>query len=109
MDQRYQRQTLFRDRQDGQERLLAATAVIVCGATGSALANLLVRAGVAAARIIDRDFIELNNLQRRSSLTRTISPPTCPKRKLRAASCRANSGSPSSRLSPTLTPATFST
>lgn len=63
---RYQRQTLFREiGQDGQERLLAATAVIVgCGATGSALANLLVRAGVGRVRIIDRDFIELNNLQR---------------------------------------------
>ena len=63
---RYQRQSLFAEiGQDGQQRLLDATAVIVgCGATGSALANLLVRAGVGRVRIIDRDFIELNNLQR---------------------------------------------
>ena len=63
---RYQRQTIFPPvGVDGQERLLNATAVIVgCGATGSSLANLLVRAGVGRVRIIDRDFIELNNLQR---------------------------------------------
>ena len=35
-----------------------------CGATGTALSNLLVRAGVGHVRIIDRDYIELNNLQR---------------------------------------------
>ena len=45
--------------------MLEATAVVVgCGATGSSLANLLVRAGVGRVRIIDRDFVELNNLQR---------------------------------------------
>jgi molybdopterin-synthase adenylyltransferase len=63
---RYHRQMIFPELgEEGQRRLLAATAVIVgCGATGSALSNLLVRAGVGHVRIIDRDFIELNNLQR---------------------------------------------
>lgn len=63
---RYHRQIIFPGfGQNGQERLLAAKAVIVgCGATGTALSNLLVRAGVGHVRIIDRDFIELNNLQR---------------------------------------------
>ncbi len=63
---RYHRQIIFPGfGQIGQERLSAATAVIVgCGATGTALSNLLVRAGVGRVRIIDRDFIELNNLQR---------------------------------------------
>lgn len=63
---RYQRQMIFPPLGEaGQRRLLAATAVIVgCGATGTALSNLLVRAGVGRVRIIDRDFIELNNLQR---------------------------------------------
>ena len=63
---RYQRQTIFPGvGEDGQARLGAATVVVVgCGATGTALSNLLVRAGVGRVRIIDRDFIELNNLQR---------------------------------------------
>lgn len=65
---RYQRQTIFPELgEDGQQKLLAATAVIVgCGATGTALANLLARAGIGHLRIIDRDFIELNNLQRQT-------------------------------------------
>jgi molybdopterin-synthase adenylyltransferase len=51
--------------QEGQAALAQATVVIVgCGATGTALSNLLARAGVGRLRIIDRDFIELNNLQR---------------------------------------------
>lgn len=63
---RYHRQTIFPAvGVDGQRLLLDATSVIVgCGATGSSLANLLVRGGVGRVRIIDRDFIELNNLQR---------------------------------------------
>src|SRR5262249_25588295 len=35
-----------------------------CGAIGAAAANLLVRAGVGSVKIIDRDFVELSNLQR---------------------------------------------
>ena len=50
---------------EGQRRLLAARVLVVgCGALGSVLANTLVRAGVGALRIVDRDFLELNNLQR---------------------------------------------
>jgi molybdopterin-synthase adenylyltransferase len=37
-----------------------------CGALGSTIANLLVRAGVGTLRIVDRDFVELSNLQRQS-------------------------------------------
>jgi adenylyltransferase/sulfurtransferase len=40
--------------------------LIGCGALGSDLANTLVRAGVGHLRIVDRDFIELNNLQRQA-------------------------------------------
>ena len=63
---RYHRQIIFPGfGQSGQEHLLAAKVVVVgCGATGTALSNLLVRAGVGHLRIIDRDYIELNNLQR---------------------------------------------
>jgi adenylyltransferase/sulfurtransferase len=49
----------------GQERLLASRALVVgCGALGAVIANTLARAGVGKLRIADRDFLELNNLQR---------------------------------------------
>jgi len=63
---RYSRQILF-DRlgEDGQRRLIESRVVIIgCGALGTVLANTLVRAGVGYVRLCDRDFIELNNLQR---------------------------------------------
>ncbi len=74
---RYHRQIIFAPvGEEGQQRLRAATAVVVgCGATGSALSNLLVRAGVGWVRIVDRDFIELNNIQRQILLDEEAS--TC--------------------------------
>lgn len=67
-DDRYSRQVLFRGiGEEGQERLAAArVAVLGCGATGSAVASLLARSGVGTLRIIDRDYVELSNLQRQS-------------------------------------------
>jgi adenylyltransferase/sulfurtransferase len=51
--------------EEGQEKLLASRVLICgCGALGSVLANTLARAGVGHLRIVDRDFLELNNLQR---------------------------------------------
>ncbi len=51
--------------EQGQERLLAARAVVIgCGANGTVIANTLARAGVGSLAIVDRDFVELNNLQR---------------------------------------------
>lgn len=66
MLERYSRQTLFSPiGKSGQERLLASSvAIIGCGALGTFLANNLCRAGVGKLTIADRDFIELNNLQR---------------------------------------------
>jgi len=63
---RYSRQTLLPEIGiTGQERLLASSvAVVGCGALGTVIASTLVRAGVGRVRIIDRDYIELNNLQR---------------------------------------------
>jgi len=50
---------------EGQRRLLDSRVLIVgCGALGSVLASTLARAGVGRLRIVDRDFLELNNLQR---------------------------------------------
>jgi len=64
--ERYARQTLFAGiGHAGQDRLLASrVAIIGCGALGTVLANNLARAGVGYLLIADRDYIELNNLQR---------------------------------------------
>lgn len=64
--ERYARQaTLGEIGEEGQRRLLASTAAIVgCGALGTHVADGLVRAGVGHIRVIDRDFVELSNLQR---------------------------------------------
>src|SRR5437016_8160830 len=66
MLERYSRQTLFGPiGQEGQKCLQAATVMIVgCGALGTVLANNLCRAGIGHLIIADRDYIELNNLQR---------------------------------------------
>lgn len=63
---RYHRQYLFKPLgEEGQRKLCASrVAVIGCGALGSVITNTLARAGVGFLRIVDRDFIELNNLQR---------------------------------------------
>ena len=44
--------------------LKSKVTVIGCGATGTTIAELLVRAGVGFIRIVDRDFVELSNLHR---------------------------------------------
>ncbi len=64
--ERYLRQIIFAPLGEaGQERLLAARVVLIgCGANGTVMANTLARAGVGTLVIADRDFVELNNLQR---------------------------------------------
>jgi molybdopterin-synthase adenylyltransferase len=64
--ERYSRQMLFPGiGETGQQRLLdARVAVLGCGALGSFQAGGLARAGVGYLRIIDRDYVELSNLQR---------------------------------------------
>lgn len=64
--ERYSRQILFPEiGEPGQQRLLdARVAVLGCGALGSFQAGALARAGVGFLRIIDRDYVELSNLQR---------------------------------------------
>jgi len=66
--ERYSRQILFAEiGEQGQERLCNSSAVLVgCGALGTALANLLIRAGLGHLRIVDRDFVEPSNLQRQT-------------------------------------------
>ena len=64
--ERYSRQILLSEvGREGQKKLLSsAAAVIGCGALGTVVASSLVRAGVGRVKIVDRDYIELNNLQR---------------------------------------------
>lgn len=63
---RYIRQMRFAPLGEAGQRKLAAARVLLCGcgALGSVLANTLVRSGVGFVRLVDRDFLELNNLQR---------------------------------------------
>lgn len=63
---RYSRQTMFPGiGEEGQARLLESSMVVIgCGALGGNIATFLVRAGVGNVKIIDRDFIEIHNLQR---------------------------------------------
>lgn len=79
--ERYSRQILFSGiGEQGQERILASSAVLVgCGALGTVLANLLVRAGVGRLRIIDRDFVEPSNLQRQTLFDESDAREVLPK------------------------------
>jgi molybdopterin/thiamine biosynthesis adenylyltransferase len=63
---RYSRQTMLDAiGEAGQARLIEGSVVVIgCGALGSNIAALLVRAGLGHVRIVDRDFIEYHNLQR---------------------------------------------
>lgn len=81
MEERYSRQTLFPGiGAAGQQRLLESRVAIVgCGATGSALASLLARAGVGTLRIIDRDYVEPSNLQRQVLFDETDAADSIPK------------------------------
>jgi len=80
-NERYSRQILFPGiGEEGQRKLAAARVVIVgCGATGSALAGLLARAGVGTLRIIDRDYVEPSNLQRQSLFDERDAAESLPK------------------------------
>jgi adenylyltransferase/sulfurtransferase len=79
--ERYSRQILFGEIGEvGQQRLLESSAVIVgCGALGTALANLLVRAGLGKLRIVDRDFVEPSNLQRQTLFEESDAQEALPK------------------------------
>ncbi|MEZ6188228.1 MAG: ThiF family adenylyltransferase [Planctomycetota bacterium] len=63
--ERYRQQVRALGGEEAQARVRAARVALVgVGATGSAIAQVLVRAGVGRLRLIDRDLPELSNLQR---------------------------------------------
>jgi molybdopterin/thiamine biosynthesis adenylyltransferase len=65
---RYARQVLFGPiGEEGQAKLADSRAVLIgCGALGTVAAERLARSGVGHLRIADRDFVELDNLQRQA-------------------------------------------
>ena len=65
---RYIRQEIFNEMgKKGQQKLRKSTVAIVgLGALGSVSANLLARAGIGKLILIDRDIVELSNLQRQN-------------------------------------------
>src|SRR3954454_3055116 len=66
--ERYSRQILFQQvGETGQIKLLnSKVAIVGVGALGTVIANHLVRSGVGYLRLIDRDLVELSNLQRQT-------------------------------------------
>jgi len=64
--ERYSRQVRFAGIGEHGQRALSRGRVLLCGcgALGTVIAETLVRAGVGSLRIVDRDFVELSNLQR---------------------------------------------
>src|SRR5438045_9385306 len=98
--ERYSRQVRFSGiGEDGQRRLLNSRVTLVgCGALGTVLANSLVRSGVGHLRLIDRDFIETNNLQRQILFDEDDVAANLPKAE---AAARSSGGSiPESKSSP---------
>jgi molybdopterin/thiamine biosynthesis adenylyltransferase len=79
--ERYSRQVLFKPiGKEGQLKIMKARVVVVgMGALGSVIANHLVRAGVGHVRIIDRDIVELSNLQRQILYTEEDAAAHLPK------------------------------
>lgn len=66
MEERYSRQIRFAPiGETGQSKLKQSAVLIVgMGALGTVLASHMVRAGVGLVRFVDRDYVELSNLQR---------------------------------------------
>ena len=93
-DSRYSRQRVLPEiGDDGQRRLSESRAVVVgCGALGTVHASLLVRAGVGETVLIDRDYVEPDNLHRQLLFDERDSELGTPKAVAAAASLRrANS------------------
>lgn len=64
--ERYSRQVRFSGiGLEGQQKIRESKVLLCgCGALGTVLADTLTRAGVGMLRIVDRDFVDLSNLQR---------------------------------------------
>jgi adenylyltransferase/sulfurtransferase len=78
---RYHRQKLLPDwGSEGQARLAASSVLLVgCGALGCSIADALARAGVGRLTLVDRDVVELTNLQRQTLYTERDAAEGMPK------------------------------
>jgi molybdopterin-synthase adenylyltransferase len=78
---RYQRQERFEPiGLDGQSRINGSQVLICgCGALGSVIAERLVRSGVGRVRLVDRDWVEVSNLQRQSLFSERHAAEAIPK------------------------------
>lgn len=81
IDPRYHRLARFHRIQNiGVKKLNDATVVILgCGALGSQHAETLARSGIGHLILIDRDFVELTNLQRQTLFTEQDAELSLPK------------------------------
>src|SRR5207253_3534936 len=77
----------------GQQQLRdSRVAIVGCGATGSAAAALLARAGIGEIVIIDRDYVEPSNLQRQSLFDEADASESLPKAVAAARKIRSFNG-----------------
>jgi molybdopterin-synthase adenylyltransferase len=109
---RYDRQARYPAIGDGgQQRIGAAVVTVVgCGALGSAVVNLCARAGVGEIRIIDRDVVDLTNLQRQLLFEEQDAKAGTPKAAAAASAvARINSGIRAVPIVADLTPANAET
>jgi adenylyltransferase/sulfurtransferase len=85
-EDRYSRQILFEPIGiEGQKRIREAKALVLgCGGLGAASAEMLARAGIGFLRIVDRDVVEISNLQRQSLFSESDASGRVPKSKAAA-------------------------
>ena len=87
---RYHRQTLLPWVGDAGQAAIARGRVLLvgCGALGTVVAEYLTRAGVGLLRIVDRDIVELTNLQRQTLFSEQDAEMGMPKAPAAAARLR---------------------
>ncbi|MCU5745183.1 ThiF family adenylyltransferase [Staphylococcus sp. SQ8-PEA] len=81
MNERFSRQVLFKDIGEKGQHLLSTSHVLIIGmgALGTHVAEGLTRSGVGELTIVDRDYIELSNLQRQTLFTEEDAEAVLPK------------------------------